>query len=40
MSMEFTVEYYETVAGQCPVRDFLDELEADARMISLRYWLG
>lgn len=28
MSMEFTVEYYETVAGQCPVRDFLDELEA------------
>jgi phage-related protein len=29
MSMEFTIEYYETVAGQCPVRDVLDELEAD-----------
>lgn len=28
MSMEFTVEYYENAAGQCPVRDFLDELEA------------
>ena len=25
--MEFTVEYYETVAGRCPVREFLDELE-------------
>ena len=26
--MEFTVEYYVTVAGRCPVREFLDELEA------------
>ena len=26
--MEFTVEYYETAAGKCPVRVFLDELEA------------
>ena len=26
--MEFTVEYYETVAGRCPLREFLDELEA------------
>lgn len=29
MSMEFTVEFYVTVAGQCPVRDFLDALKAD-----------
>ena len=28
MSMEFTVEFYETEEGQCPVRDFLDELKA------------
>lgn len=27
MSMEFTVEFYETTAGQCPVRDFLDGLK-------------
>ena len=26
--MEFSVEYYVTVAGKCPVREFLDELEA------------
>jgi phage-related protein len=26
--MEFTVEFYETKAGKCPVRDFLDELKA------------
>ncbi|MBI4536625.1 MAG: type II toxin-antitoxin system RelE/ParE family toxin [candidate division NC10 bacterium] len=26
--MEFTVEFYETVAGKCPVREFLDELKA------------
>src|SRR3989338_3547859 len=26
--MDFIVEYYETVAGRCPVREFLDELEA------------
>ena len=26
--MDFTVEYYETVSGRCPVREFLDELEA------------
>ncbi len=26
--MEFRVEFYETVDGSCPVRDFLDHLEA------------
>ena len=26
--MEFTVEFYETVTGRCPVREFLDELKA------------
>src|SRR5438034_9269901 len=26
--MEFTVEFYETKAGRCPVREFLDELKA------------
>jgi phage-related protein len=26
--MEFSVEFYETVAGTCPVRQFLDELKA------------
>ena len=26
--MEFTVEFYETNAGRCPVREFLDELKA------------
>jgi phage-related protein len=26
--MEFTVEFYETEAGRCPVREFLDELKA------------
>jgi len=25
--MEFSVEFYETVTGSCPVRDFLDELK-------------
>jgi phage-related protein len=25
--MEFTVEFYETHAGRCPVREFLDELK-------------
>ncbi|HEY6874669.1 MAG TPA: type II toxin-antitoxin system RelE/ParE family toxin [Geobacteraceae bacterium] len=25
--MDFIVEFYETVAGSCPVRDFLDELK-------------
>ena len=25
--MEFTVEFYETNDGRCPVRDFLDELK-------------
>ena len=25
--MEFTVEFYETVAGKCPVKDFLEELK-------------
>jgi phage-related protein len=26
--MNFSVEFYETVAGRCPVREFLDELKA------------
>jgi hypothetical protein len=26
--VEFTVEFYETEAGHCPVREFLDELKA------------
>ncbi len=26
--MDFAVEFYETVAGRCPVREFLDELKA------------
>ena len=26
--MDFTVEFYATRAGKCPVRDFLDELKA------------
>jgi phage-related protein len=26
--MEFTVEFYETDAGRCPVREFLNELKA------------
>ncbi len=26
--MDFTVEFYETDAGRCPVREFLDELKA------------
>jgi len=25
--MDFTVEFYETEAGKCPVREFLDELK-------------
>jgi phage-related protein len=28
--MEFIVEFYETAAGTCPVREFLDELKASA----------
>ena len=27
MGMYFTIEFYETVAGVCPVRDFLDVLK-------------
>ena len=27
--MEFTVEFYETQSGRCPVREFLDELKGD-----------
>jgi len=27
--MDFTVEFYETEAGKCPVREFLDELKAN-----------
>lgn len=26
--MEFTVEFYETAQGQCPVQEFLDDLKA------------
>ncbi|MHB9096765.1 MAG: type II toxin-antitoxin system RelE/ParE family toxin [Syntrophales bacterium] len=26
--MQFTVEFYETAAGNCPVREFLDDLKA------------
>lgn len=26
--MDFIVEFYETAAGKCPVREFLDELKA------------
>ena len=26
--MEFSVEFYETVKGNCPVREFLDELKS------------
>jgi phage-related protein len=26
--MNFSVEFYETAAGRCPVREFLDELKA------------
>ena len=28
MDIEFIVEFYETEAGTCPVREFLDELKA------------
>jgi phage-related protein len=28
MEMEFIVEFYETEAGTCPVREFLDQLKA------------
>jgi phage-related protein len=27
--MEFTVEFYETLSGQCPVREFLDRLKEE-----------
>jgi len=27
--MEFTVEFYETQSGRCPVRDFLDRLKQE-----------
>jgi hypothetical protein len=26
--MEFSIEFYETTLGRCPVREFLDELKA------------
>jgi phage-related protein len=26
MTMQFTLEFYETATGRCPVREFLDEL--------------
>ena len=29
MSMEFTVEFYETESGACPVREFLDDLKSN-----------
>jgi hypothetical protein len=25
--MQFSIEFYKTITGQCPVRDFLDELK-------------
>ena len=25
--MQFTVEFYETASGQCPIQDFLNELK-------------
>ena len=28
MAMDFTVEFYETQAGKCPVQEFLDDLKA------------
>ncbi len=28
MNIDFTVEFYETQTGNCPVRDFLDELKS------------
>jgi phage-related protein len=28
MNIDFTVEFYETETGNCPVRDFLDELKS------------
>lgn len=28
MNIEFTIEFYETAGGQCPVREFLDGLKA------------
>jgi phage-related protein len=27
MDMDFTIEFYETASGACPVREFLDELK-------------
>ena len=27
--MEFTVEFYESESGRCPVREFLDDLKGD-----------
>lgn len=27
MSMDFTIEFYETASGVCPLREFLDELK-------------
>ena len=29
--MEFTVEFYESAAGNCPVREFLDDLKTTDR---------
>ena len=31
MRMKFTVELYETKAGVCPVRDFLDKLKTNEK---------
>ena len=30
--MEFTVEFYESTAGRCPVREFLEELKEESPM--------
>jgi len=38
--MEFTIEFYESDAGRCPVREFLDELKAsDPADFAGRSWL-
>jgi hypothetical protein len=36
--MDFIVEFYETAAGSCPVREFLDQLKASDPTTSPR-WL-
>jgi phage-related protein len=40
MSMEFTVEFYETESGACPVREFLDDLKSSDPTTSPRWLAG